>query len=123
LDDAAKVLDIMSSLKKIGVRLSMDDFGTGYSSLSYLRTFPFDGIKIDKSFIADLVEYDTSHAIIESIVGLGRALSMTVTAEGVENVNQLNQLHKVKCDQAQGYFLGRPMSERQFFDSCITDRQ
>ncbi|MDR3434418.1 MAG: EAL domain-containing protein [Rouxiella aceris] len=122
LEDAAKVLDIMSSLKKLGVRLSMDDFGTGYSSLSYLRTFPFDGIKIDRSFIADLIEYDASQAIIESIVGLGRALSMTVTAEGVETISQLNQLHKVKCDQAQGYFLGRPMSEKQFFDSCIIDR-
>ncbi|XXN62317.1 bifunctional diguanylate cyclase/phosphodiesterase [Enterobacter ludwigii] len=122
LDDAAKVLTIMSSLKKIGVRLSMDDFGTGYSSLSYLRKFPFDGIKIDRSFIADLLGCDASQAIIESIVGLGRALSMTVTAEGVETAYQFDELLSVKCDQAQGYFLGKPMTERLFWQNCISEK-
>jgi diguanylate cyclase (GGDEF)-like protein/PAS domain S-box-containing protein len=116
LEDAASALHIMNDLKRLGVRLSMDDFGTGYSSLSYLRAYPFDGIKIDRSFIADLHgdTKGTAIAIIESIIGLGRALTMTVTAEGVEHDSQLNDLVSVSCDEAQGYYLGRPQSLEQF---------
>jgi diguanylate cyclase (GGDEF)-like protein/PAS domain S-box-containing protein len=112
LEDSTAALIIMNQLKGLGVRLSMDDFGTGYSSLSYLRTYPFDGLKIDRSFIADLhgPARGTGIAIIESIIGLGRALTMTVTAEGVETDSQLNDLIKVHCDEAQGYLLGRPVS-------------
>jgi diguanylate cyclase (GGDEF)-like protein/PAS domain S-box-containing protein len=112
LEDSTAALIIMNQLKGLGVRLSMDDFGTGYSSLSYLRTYPFDGLKIDRSFIADLhgPARGTGIAIIESIIGLGRALTMTVTAEGVETDSQLNDLIKIHCDEAQGYLLGRPVS-------------
>jgi diguanylate cyclase (GGDEF)-like protein/PAS domain S-box-containing protein len=112
LADSASALVIMTQLKELGVRLSMDDFGTGYSSLSYLRTYPFDGLKIDRSFIADLEgsTKDAGIAIIESIIGLGRALTLTVTAEGVETSDQLSELVRVNCDEAQGYFLGRPLS-------------
>ena len=112
LDDSASALLIMNELKTLGVRLSMDDFGTGYSSLGYLRTYPFDGLKIDRSFIADLHgdTRETGLAIIESIIGLGNALTMTVTAEGVETDEQLRDLRTVRCDEAQGYLLGRPLS-------------
>jgi len=110
LDDAEGALELMRELKGLGVRLSMDDFGTGYSSLSYLRTFPFDGLKIDRSFIAGLDESASGQAIIQSIVSLGRAMSLTVTAEGIETQAQLDELVRVNCDQAQGYHLGRPMS-------------
>ncbi|WP_434136959.1 EAL domain-containing protein (plasmid) [Pseudomonas luteola] len=110
LEDAEGALDIMRKLKGLGVRLSMDDFGTGYSSLSYLLTYPFDGLKIDRSFIAGLDENTCSQAIIHSIVDLGRAMSLTVTAEGIETQAQLDELVRVNCDQAQGYHLGRPMS-------------
>ena len=99
----------MQELKGLGVRLSMDDFGTGYSSLSYLRAFPFDGLKIDRSFMTDLHAADDSKAIIQAIIGLGRALSLTVTAEGVETREQLELLRQYGCDEAQGYLLNRPM--------------
>lgn len=112
LDDAEGALELMRGLKALGVRLSMDDFGTGYSSLSYLRTFPFDGLKIDRSFIVGLDESASGQAIIQSIVSLGRAMSLTVTAEGIETQAQLDELVRVNCDQAQGYHLGRPMSSR-----------
>lgn len=116
LEDSAAALTIMHNLKQLGVRLALDDFGTGYSSLSYLRTYPFDGLKIDRSFIADLhgERRGTGLAIVESIIGLGRALTMTVTAEGVETDSQLSDLVQVDCDEAQGYLLGRPLPMADF---------
>jgi EAL domain-containing protein (putative c-di-GMP-specific phosphodiesterase class I) len=99
LGDAEGALVLMQDLKKLGVRLAMDDFGTGYSSLSYLRKFPFDGLKIDRSFMADLHDSPDSQAIIKAIVGLGRALSLTVTAEGVETEQQLEVLRQCDCDE------------------------
>ena len=113
LDDAKGALLTLNELKALGVRLSMDDFGTGYSSLSYLRAYPFDGLKIDRSFIADLDGSDSSHAIVHAIVSLGKALRMTVTAEGVENAQQLALLREEGCDEAQGYHLSRPMPAEQ----------
>ncbi|PLR39648.1 bifunctional diguanylate cyclase/phosphodiesterase [Chimaeribacter californicus] len=110
MEDAEQALVIMQGLKALGIRLSMDDFGTGYSSLSYLRLYPFDGLKIDRSFIANLDGSQSSQAIIQSVVGLGRAMSLTVTAEGVETSAQLDELLRVNCHQAQGYLLGKPMS-------------
>ncbi|MDP3814750.1 EAL domain-containing protein [Pseudomonas sp.] len=109
LEDAEGALALMQELKGLGVRLSMDDFGTGYSSLSYLRSFPFDGLKIDRSFMTDLPASPDSQAIIQAIIGLGRALALTVTAEGVETQEQLELLRQYGCDEAQGYFLNRPM--------------
>ena len=109
LEDAEGALVIMQALKDLGVRLSMDDFGTGYSSLGYLRTFPFDGLKIDRSFVSDLDGGESSEAIIQAIIGLGRALSLTVTAEGVESQAQLDILQRYGCEEAQGYFLDRPL--------------
>lgn len=109
LEDAEGALTLMQELKGLGVRLSMDDFGTGYSSLSYLRSFPFDGLKIDRSFMTDLHGSTDSQAIIQAIIGLGRALALTVTAEGVETQEQLALLRQYGCDEAQGFFLNRPM--------------
>ncbi|VVN91285.1 EAL domain-containing protein [Pseudomonas fluorescens] len=109
LEDAKGALLIMTDLKALGVRLSMDDFGTGYSSLSYLRSFPFDGLKIDRSFVSGLTASSDDQSIIQAIVGLGRALSLTVTAEGVETIEQLEVLQDAQCDEVQGYFLSKPM--------------
>ena len=109
LDDAQGALVIMQGLKALGVRLLMDDFGTGYSSLSYLRSFPFDGLKIDRSFVGGLTASGGDHSIIQAIVGLGRALSLTVTAEGVETIDQLQALGAIRCDEAQGFYLNQPM--------------
>lgn len=114
LEDAASALTTMKQLKALGIRLSMDDFGTGYSSLSYLRNYPFDGIKIDRSFIAELDQSQSSEAIVTAIIRMGHALSLTVTAEGIETVAQLGKLTELACDQAQGFYLGRPMAPHQF---------
>jgi EAL domain-containing protein (putative c-di-GMP-specific phosphodiesterase class I) len=88
----------------------MDDFGTGYSSLGYLRNFPFDGIKIDQQFIADLDGTGDARAIVQAIVALGKALGMTVTAEGVETAEQLMLLRHDACEEVQGFYMSRPLT-------------
>ncbi|SDH65555.1 PAS domain S-box-containing protein/diguanylate cyclase (GGDEF) domain-containing protein [Pseudomonas benzenivorans] len=110
LDDAQGALITLKQLKALGLRLSMDDFGTGYSSLSYLRNYPFDALKIDRSFISGLDDSRDNRAIVQAIIGLGRALSMTVTAEGVETQEQLRLLQGDGCYEAQGFYLSRPLS-------------
>jgi len=101
-------LSILHQLRELGVKISMDDFGTGYSSLSYLRSFPFDKIKIDQSFVRDLSERADSIAIIRAVSGLGRNLGMATTAEGVETVEQLAQLRLEGCSEVQGYLFSKP---------------
>jgi EAL domain-containing protein (putative c-di-GMP-specific phosphodiesterase class I) len=98
----------MERLKHIGIKLALDDFGTGYSSLSYLTAFPFDKIKIDKSFIRNLTHQPRSSAIIASIVTLARGLDMSVTAEGVETSEEFERLKALGVNFAQGYLFGRP---------------
>jgi diguanylate cyclase (GGDEF)-like protein len=106
-DDAT--LAVLHQLRSLGVRISMDDFGTGYSSLSYLRSFPFDKIKIDQSFVRDLIEKPDSIAIIRAVTGLGHSFGMTTTAEGVETQGQLDQMRAEGCTEVQGYFYSRPL--------------
>jgi len=108
IDDTERVLSILSELKGAGVRLSLDDFGTGYSSLSYLQRFPFDKIKIDRSFIWEMEKNLDSMAIVRAVIALGRSLRITVTAEGVETTTQLAMLRAEQCDQAQGFLIGKP---------------
>jgi len=120
LDDADGALEVMHGLKALGVRIAMDDFGTGYSSLSYLRTFPFDGLKVDRSFVNRLEDSADDKAIIQAIVDLGRALSLTVTAEGIETAEHLAMLQAVRCDEGQGYFLSRPISASAF-DALVAE--
>jgi EAL domain-containing protein (putative c-di-GMP-specific phosphodiesterase class I) len=91
-----------------GVRIAMDDFGTGYSSLSYLQAFPFDKIKIDRGFVANLDRNSQSAAIIRAVIGLGRGLDLPVVAEGVETRDQLAFLAREACDEVQGYLVGKP---------------
>ncbi|WP_207191789.1 EAL domain-containing protein [Paracraurococcus ruber] len=110
LADADIVLQNMRGLREMGVRISLDDFGTGNSSLSYLCRFPFDKLKIDRSFVLNLGDDDGSRAIVSSVLSLGRSLRMTVVAEGVETSLQLQAL---QCDQIQGYLLGRPLTPDQ----------
>lgn len=116
IEDAQAGLKVMTELKALGVRLSMDDFGTGYSSLSYLKTFPFDALKIDRSFINEIDGSAQSQSIVQAIIHLGRSLSLTITAEGVETARQLACLEQFGCDEAQGYFLNRPMPLEAFLD-------
>jgi diguanylate cyclase (GGDEF)-like protein/PAS domain S-box-containing protein len=96
-------LATLHQLRGLGVSISMDDFGTGYSSLSYLRSFPFDKIKIDRSFVKDLTDRSDCVAIVRAISGLGRSLNIITTAEGVETVDQLDQLRAEGCNEAQGF--------------------
>jgi len=103
LQDSKSVLDVLHQIRALGVRISMDDFGTGYSSLSYLRSFPFDKIKIDRSFIRELGKENDCVAIIRAVTRLGHSLGMVTTAEGVETKAQLEILRAEGCTQAQGY--------------------
>jgi diguanylate cyclase (GGDEF)-like protein/PAS domain S-box-containing protein len=109
IDDFSRAVAILRRLKALGVRIAMDDFGTGYSSLSYLQAFPFDKIKIDQAFISNLDKSPQSAAIVRAIIGLGRALSLPVTAEGVETAEQLAFLARESCNEIQGYLIGKPL--------------
>lgn len=109
IENIEKARDVMARLKKLGVRLAMDDFGSGYSSLGYLRHFPFDALKIDYRFIDDLDRTPNGLAIVEAILGLGRALGMQVVAEGVGSASQLELLRRADCDEVQGFYLAPPM--------------
>ncbi|VUD71106.1 putative signaling protein [Methylobacterium symbioticum] len=106
--DSEASMACLHRLRALGVRIALDDFGTGYSSLSYLRRFPFDRIKIDRSFIRDIADPDTA-AIVRAIVGIGSRLGAAVTAEGVETADQLRQVRDQDCTEIQGFLFGRPM--------------
>jgi diguanylate cyclase (GGDEF)-like protein/PAS domain S-box-containing protein len=108
LQDNAANMSMLHDLKALGVRISMDDFGTGYSSLSYLRSFPFDKIKIDQTFVRDILKDSDALAIIKAVLDLGASLGIVTTAEGVETVEQLNALRDQGCAEIQGYFISRP---------------
>ena len=107
LDSNVETLAVLHELKKLGISIVLDDFGIGYSSVKYLQTFPFDGMKIDQSFIRTMTDHSGA-AIVCALVGLGRSLNMTTTAEGVETTDQLTFLRAAGCQYAQGYLLGRP---------------
>ncbi|UFX48851.1 EAL domain-containing protein [Bradyrhizobium sp. 41S5] len=107
LEKSSQVLATLHALRALGVRMSMDDFGTGYSSLSYLRSFPFDKIKIDQSFVRDLGANPDAQAIVRSIVSLGVGLGVTITAEGVETEAELSCLRAEGCHEGQGFLFSR----------------
>jgi diguanylate cyclase (GGDEF)-like protein len=109
LGDHRAALDVLLQVRELGVRVSMDDFGTGYSSLSYLRSFPFDKIKIDQSFVRGRSDDPSGMAIVRAIAGLGRSLGMTTLAEGVETEEQLARVAADGCTDVQGYLISRPL--------------
>jgi EAL domain-containing protein (putative c-di-GMP-specific phosphodiesterase class I) len=108
LEESRLVLDTMSRLRALGVRFSLDDFGTAHAGLSYLRRFPFDTIKIDKSFVQDSVNQPEARAIVAAVLGIGNALKLGVIAEGVETEEQLALMQQMNCHHVQGYLTGRP---------------
>ena len=119
LQNTFATLQTLHELRKLGVQIALDDFGTGYSSLSYLRSFPFDKIKIDRSFIQDLANGDEPVAIVQAVANLAKSLKMASTAEGVETQQQMDMLQALGCTEMQGYLFSqaRPASEiRQFFE-------
>jgi diguanylate cyclase (GGDEF)-like protein/PAS domain S-box-containing protein len=113
LEKSSEVLATLHALRALGVRISMDDFGTGYSSLSYLRSFPFDKIKIDQSFVRDLAGNREAQAIVRAIISLGAGLGVTITAEGVETEAELGYLREQGCHEGQGFLFSgaRPNAE------------
>ena len=108
IKDTEEVLDKLNRLRKLGVSIAMDDFGTGYSSLSYLARFPFNKIKIDRSFIRNMAQDHVVDAIVKTIIALGRSLGVTITAEGVETEEQAKLLREYGCPQVQGFLYGYP---------------
>jgi EAL domain-containing protein (putative c-di-GMP-specific phosphodiesterase class I) len=109
VEESANASSTLTALSDLGVRLVLDDFGTGYSSLSYLNRFPFDALKIDRSFIEGLGIEQERSAIVEAVIGMARALSLDVIAEGVENQTQVAELLRLGCDFAQGHLFSRPL--------------
>jgi len=123
LNDIVGALGTMLALKELGMRLNMDEFGTDYSSLGYLRTYPFDSIKIDKRFIAGLSSQSgNDRAVVQAIINLGKAMGLTVTAEGVETEQQLKALDKEQCHEVQGYYLSKPV-DRAGFEALLANRE
>lgn len=120
LHDEARVLDMFKRIQELGVRVLFDDFGTGYASLSYLKKFPLDGLKIDRSFVLDLLTDSDDAAIVGSTIGLSKQLGLTVVAEGIENRATANFLISMGCAEGQGYFFGRPMPSEAFERQFLT---
>jgi EAL domain-containing protein (putative c-di-GMP-specific phosphodiesterase class I) len=100
----------------LGMHIAMDDFGTGYSSLSYLRSFPFDKIKIDRSFVKDITASSGSLNIVRAVASMAKGLGMQCTAEGVETREQLDTIRSEGCTEMQGYLLSKPVPEHQLDD-------
>lgn len=109
IGDFSRVVGLLRRIKAMGVKIAMDDFGTGYSSLSYLQSFPFDKIKIDRSFVSSIGRNEQSTAIIRAVIGLCRGLDLPVIAEGVETEEQMAFLKQEDCDEIQGFLIGRPL--------------
>ncbi|RLA01766.1 MAG: GGDEF-domain containing protein, partial [Gammaproteobacteria bacterium] len=104
----------LQQLKKLGLSISIDDYGTGYSTLSYIKKFPVDTLKIDMSFIQNLVENAGDRAIVSSTIILAHNLGLSVVAEGVEDTQQLELLQNLDCDEIQGYYFSRPLPADEF---------
>ena len=120
-DNIEAAVGLLTQLRELGVQLSIDDFGTGYSSLSYLQRFPIDTLKIDRSFVTQMMENEENLAIVRTIVALAQNLGMDVVAEGVETEDQLSLLRKLECENGQGFLFSTPLGERQldqFIASC-----
>lgn len=114
--DPDRAIDMLKALKEAGIRITMDDFGTGYSSLNYLRRFPVDSLKLDATFIRDVLTDHGDAEIVKAIIAMAHTLKMKVIAEGVETEDQLEFLRENGCDEVQGYYLARPMPAAEFRD-------
>ena len=123
LDDSSESIDSLHQLRNLGVHIALDDFGTGYSSLSYLRSFPFDKIKIDKSFVQEMDNSHECRAIVQAVAGLANNLGMISTAEGVETVEQAKELAQDGCTELQGFYFSRPKSARDLIKEGIVSRR
>jgi len=117
MEDAESTASALGQLKAIGVRLAVDDFGTGYSSLSYLTRFPIDTLKLDQSFVHNILASPDDATVVSAIVSMGKRLKHRVIAEGVETLDELVFLQAHGCKEGQGYYFGRPVMAQQFAQS------
>jgi diguanylate cyclase (GGDEF)-like protein len=116
MKNSGSAASVLQSIREKGVRIAIDDFGTGFSSLSYLRKFPLDALKIDQSFIRQIVTSSDDTAIVSAIISMGQSLKLRVIAEGVETTEDLTFLQQLKCDEAQGYYFSRPVPAERCAD-------
>ena len=116
MHNPARMISVLAKIKSLGVRLAIDDFGTGYSSLAQIKHFPIDTLKVDRSFIRNIPQDAEDKAITEAIIAMGKTLSLTVVAEGVETVDQMNFLKEHSCDEMQGFYFSKPIMPEQFAD-------
>jgi diguanylate cyclase (GGDEF)-like protein/PAS domain S-box-containing protein len=123
MSDVTLAVELLHSMKALGVKLSIDDFGTGYSSLSYLSRFPIDVLKIDRSFVAAITRDSNDAAIVDSIIALAHNLKLAVIAEGVETEEQLDYLRRHGCDEMQGYYFSRPLAAAEFEQLLVQQRR
>ena len=119
--DPVRSLEILKRLSKMGITLSMDDFGTGYSSLAYLKKLPVSAVKIDKSFVMNMLVDQSDAQIVQSTIDLGHNLGLKVIAEGVENRKVWDRLLAMGCDEAQGYFMSRPLTAQEMTNWIKSD--
>lgn len=123
MDRSGHILNTLNKLKEIGVKLSIDDFGTGYSSLAYLKDLPVDELKIDQAFVFKMHQSHDDEMIVRTIINLGHNFGLKVTAEGVEDDAQYNELKRLGCDIAQGYYIARPVPPNEFLAKLRRNRQ
>ncbi|MDQ0571163.1 diguanylate cyclase (GGDEF)-like protein/PAS domain S-box-containing protein [Variovorax paradoxus] len=123
LDEDDRNLQTLEQIRQLGVKIAMDDFGTGYSSLGYLRSFPFDKIKVDRSFISDLPQGKESLAIVRAVAGIGKSLGITTTVEGIETAEQLEVVNLEGFDEAQGYLFARPLPASEVRELISSQRK
>lgn len=116
ISDEANATELLGKLRQLGVRVWLDDFGTGYSSLSHLRRVQVDGLKIDRSFITDLLRDPDDLALTSAIIAMAHSLGVVVVAEGVEREGQYQLLRERGCDLVQGYWLGHPLEPQAFVE-------
>ena len=114
--NVSRAIKVLDAIQSRGIRLAIDDFGTGYSSMSLMKQFPIDTIKIDRSFVRDLPVDSEDQAIAQAIISMGKALGMTVIAEGVETVEQEAFLRSHACDEMQGFLFSKPLPAKQMAD-------
>jgi EAL domain-containing protein (putative c-di-GMP-specific phosphodiesterase class I) len=113
MEDAEAAVRTLQQLKALGIQLAIDDFGTGYSSLAYLKRFPVDELKIDRAFVSGLGRDSEDASIVNAVASLGHALNLSIVAEGIETIEEAQQVHALGCEVGQGYYFAKPMARAE----------